>query len=174
MRRLSHQLESVRCSYAGSSDSLSMMVPSDPLSIGFFCVSVLLNHVLRRIPELLEDDSSGERTILVIDIGSSSIRCTPFTVSSHRRVRLVETCVQKIPFKLRDVSSSQKVIDETNPSLLIHGIMEEAVDKCIVSLRRHNKNHKPIHGIGMSTFAMNIFVLSSALCFIGRECDFGT
>ena len=138
------------------------MIPSDFLSVGFFCVGALLNYTLRRIPELLDEaDSSSERTILVIDIGSSSIRCTPFAVNSQRRVRLLGTCVQKIPFKLRDVSRSQKIVDETNPSLLIYDIMEEAVDKCIVSLRGVYKCHKAIHGIGMGTFAMNIFGVDS-------------
>lgn len=72
---------------------------------------------------------------------------------------IISACVQKLPFKLSDTAeTSQKAAGTGGDAcLLIIGIMGIAVDKCILSLRNSFKNFKAVHGIGISSLAMNIF-----------------
>ena len=137
-----------------------MVTATDAMLVGAFCMQIYIRRLLiSPISSKIAIDNC--RIILVIDIGSSSIRCSPYMISNERNgmLSIISACVQKLPFKLSDTADTPQKAAGTggDACLLIMGIMGIAVDKCILSLRNSCKNFKAVHGIGISSLAMNIF-----------------
>ena len=146
------------------------MTAAEAMLVGAFCMHVYLRRLLNS--PLSTKIAIGDcRIILVIDIGSSSIRCSPYMISNKsdglisngRNVKLsiISACAQKVPFKLSDIADTSQKSTESDACLRIMGIMGIAVDKCILSLRKSCSNFKAVHGIGISSLAMNIFGVNS-------------
>ena len=135
------------------------------LPLGAFCFHVLFCRISRNWWKTSSADKPSNNVVLVIDIGSSSIRCSPYSVSteSSSDIRLLSECVQKISFNLNKINrkSIDRRGDEVYPSAQVLKIVDEAVRSCIHSLRYHNNGEIVIHAIGISSFAMNIFGINS-------------
>jgi gluconokinase len=139
------------------------MIPSIILPASAFCLNAILISLLRkRKEEFVAAEDLHRSYALVIDIGSSSIRCSPFTIANADRgdIKLVETCVIKMPLKLQDVCNSYWC-SEVNPSIYVMTVVDDAIDQCIKSLRIQFKKTRDIRYIGVSSFAMNILGLDS-------------
>ena len=129
--------------------------------LGAFCIHVLLRRILHDSQKKQVSNQHLGNVVLVIDIGSSSVRCSPYNISieNPNDIRLLVECTQKITYNLNQVN--RKLIDEKGnesyPSTQILKIVDAVVSRCIHSLRCHGKDSVSINAIGISSFAMNIF-----------------
>ena len=136
------------------------MTATEAVLVGVFCMQVYIRRYLssRRSSKKPVENS---RIILVIDIGSSSIRCSPYIITneSYGMISVISDCVQKLAFKLSDMAdvSQMPTVTGSDACLRIMGIMGVVVDKCILSLRTYDRSFKAVHCIGISSLAMNIF-----------------
>ena len=140
------------------------------LPLGAFCFHVLFCRISFYLRKISSADKPSNNVVLVIDIGSSSIRCSPYSMSTEslNDMRLLSECAQKISFNLNKVNrkSYDEKGDEVYPSAQVLKIVDEAVCGCIHSLRCHTNGEIVIHAIGISSFAMNIFGINSE----GNSC----
>jgi gluconokinase len=139
------------------------MIPSIILPVSAFCINAILISLLRKRKEaFVATEDLCRSYALVIDIGSSSIRCSPFAIANANRgdIKLIDTCVIKIPFGLQSVCSNHRY-SELNPSNYVMMVVDGAIDQCIKSLRVQFKKTRDIRYIGVSSFAMNILGLDA-------------
>ena len=140
------------------------MTATEAMLVGAFCMQVYIRRYLNS-PRSSKTPIENSRIILVIDIGSSSIRCSPYMITDERKgmMSIISACVQKLPFKLSDVTnvSQMSTVTGSDACFRIMGIMGVAVDKCILSLRTSDRSFKAVHCIGISSLAMNIFGVDS-------------
>jgi gluconokinase len=140
------------------------MTTTEAMLVGAFCMQVYIRRYLssRRSSK---NPIENNRIILVIDIGSSSIRCSPYMITneSNGMISVISDCVQKLAFKLSDMADilQMSTVTGSDACLRIMGIMGVAVDKCILSLRTYDRSFKAVHCIGISSLAMNIFGVDS-------------
>lgn len=140
------------------------MIASIILPVSAFCINAILISFLRKRNEaFVSAEDFHQSYTLVLDIGSSSIRCSPFTIADADRgdIKLIDTCIIKMPFKLQNISNNRGASRscEINPSLSIMTIIDGAIHQCIHSLRVQFKGTRDIRYIGVSSFAMNILGL---------------
>jgi sugar (pentulose or hexulose) kinase len=145
----------------------SISTPCGMISVSSFSFSVLICIIFSKSQRKRDKNAKERRAaerryndvILVIDIGSSSIRCTPFKKSStdDKEIILLQKSAQKIPFKLSGCTDDRlsSNCEELNPAIRVLNVVDRAVEKCIYSLRNLYEIDR-IHGIGISSFAMNI------------------
>lgn len=143
-----------------------LMIPSIILPVSAFCINAILISLLRRRKDaFFASEDLLLSYALVLDIGSSSIRCSPFTIANADRgdIKLVNNCVIKIPFKLQSICNNYGAACDsgTNPSVHVMMVIDDAIHQCIHSLRVQFKITRDIRYIGVSSFAMNILGVDS-------------
>ena len=132
---------------------------NDCLMIGAFCVQAILHRFSQTIRSKSVIRNDLGTVILVIDIGSSSIRCSPYSISPETGdVRLLHESTVKLSVSLHKINSnfSKTGTDENHASIQILSIVDKAVGDCIMSLRDHHERFTTIDSIGISQFAMNL------------------
>jgi gluconokinase len=107
------------------------------------------------------------QVVLALDIGSSSIRCGAYEVTSKAQATPLQDCFASRKVRtVEPITGKIELITEHGTSLLDE--IDAIIDAALVNLRKHPEPTRVV-GVGFATFCMNLIALDETGKPVGKE-----
>lgn len=120
-------------------------------------------------------NESEAKLVIALDVGSSSIRCTPYHITTTSVSALHGCSVAKQRASVHPNTGKIALLNPENGNLVEDQTLFEDIDACIDDtlhlLRPHyNQNTFQIAAVGISSFVMNLIGIDQFGLIVGEEC----